>query len=38
LGPGGGNEGGEIIAQGSLLDLKQNPRSRTGPFLEARSR
>jgi excinuclease ABC A subunit len=37
LGPGGGNEGGEIIAQGSPLDLAQNPRSRTGPFLEARS-
>ncbi len=34
LGPGGGNEGGEIIAQGSPLDLKQNPRSQTGPFLE----
>jgi len=36
LGPGGGVEGGEIIAQGSPLDLKQNPRSQTGPFLEAR--
>jgi excinuclease ABC subunit A len=34
LGPGGGNEGGEIIAQGSPSDLKQNPRSQTGPFLE----
>jgi excinuclease ABC A subunit len=34
LGPGGGNEGGEIIAQGSPFDLKQNPQSRTGPFLE----
>ncbi len=34
LGPGGGSEGGEIIAQGSPLDLKQNPRSQTGPFLE----
>ena len=37
LGPGGGSEGGEIIAQGSPLDLKQNPRSQTGPFLETRS-
>ena len=36
LGPGGGVEGGEIIAQGSPLDLKQNSRSQTGPFLEAR--
>jgi excinuclease ABC A subunit len=34
LGPGGGNEGGEIIAQGSPFDLKKNPRSQTGPFLE----
>ncbi|MDY7041932.1 MAG: excinuclease ABC subunit UvrA, partial [Chloroflexota bacterium] len=34
LGPGGGNEGGEIVAQGSPSDLKQNPRSQTGPFLE----
>jgi excinuclease ABC A subunit len=34
LGPGGGNEGGEIIAQGSPQDLKANPRSHTGPFLE----
>jgi excinuclease ABC A subunit len=37
LGPGGGVEGGEIIAQGSPLDLKQNPRSQTGPFLEIAS-
>ena len=37
LGPGGGSEGGEIIAQGSPFDLKQNPRSQTGPFLETRS-
>ena len=37
LGPGGGSEGGEIIAQGSPLDLKQNPYSRTGPFLETGS-
>jgi len=37
LGPGGGVEGGEIIAQGSPLDLKQNPRSQTGPFLKTRS-
>lgn len=37
MGPGGGNEGGEIIAQGSPLDLKQNPRSQTGPFLKIAS-
>jgi excinuclease ABC A subunit len=34
LGPGGGREGGEIIAEGAPADLKRNPRSRTGLFLE----
>ncbi len=34
LGPGGGIEGGEVIAEGSPLDLKVNPSSRTGPFLK----
>jgi excinuclease ABC A subunit len=34
MGPGGGNAGGEIIAEGSPIDLKRNPKSRTGPFLE----
>jgi excinuclease UvrABC ATPase subunit len=37
LGPGGGVEGGEIIAQGPPLDLKGNARSQTGPFLEITS-
>jgi excinuclease ABC subunit A len=37
LGPGGGAEGGQLIAQGSPLDLAQDPRSQTGPFLETRS-
>ena len=37
LGPGGGVEGGEIIAQGSPWDLKQDPRSQTGPYLEIAS-
>jgi excinuclease UvrABC ATPase subunit len=37
LGPGGGVEGGEIIAQGSPLDLKQDTRSQTGPYLETGS-
>ncbi len=37
LGPGGGVEGGEILAQGSPLDLKRNPHSQTGPFLEIAS-
>lgn len=34
LGPGGGNAGGEIIAEGSPIDLNGNPQSRIGPFLE----
>jgi excinuclease UvrABC ATPase subunit len=33
LGPGGGSEGGEIIALGSPMDLKQSPHSRVAPFL-----
>jgi excinuclease ABC A subunit len=37
LGPGGGGQGGEIIAQGSPIDIMQNPHSKTGPYLEARS-
>lgn len=37
LGPGGGSAGGEIIAQGTPCDLKQNSRSQTGPFLETSS-
>jgi len=36
LGPGGGVDGGEVIAQGSVSDLKNNPHSRTGPFLKGR--
>ena len=38
LGPGGGRDGGEIIAYGSPRALRRNPRSRTGPFLAAGSR
>lgn len=33
LGPGGGSEGGQIIAQGSPDDLKTNPASMIGPYL-----
>ncbi len=36
LGPGGGSAGGKVIAQGSPIDLQQNPASQTGPFLEMR--
>jgi excinuclease ABC subunit A len=34
LGPGGGENGGLIVAQGTPEELKQNPGSVTGPFLE----
>jgi excinuclease ABC A subunit len=37
LGPGGGNEGSEIIAQGTPFDLQHNPQSKTGPYLGTRS-
>ncbi|NCD26574.1 MAG: ATP-binding cassette domain-containing protein, partial [Deltaproteobacteria bacterium] len=34
LGPGGGDNGGVIVAQGTPEELKINPGSVTGPFLE----
>ena len=34
LGPGGGENGGLVVAQGSPEELKDNPGSVTGPFLE----
>ena len=33
MGPGGGLEGGEIVAAGTLEDIKKCSRSRTGSFL-----
>lgn len=33
IGPGAGVEGGQIIAQGSVHDLKNNPNSITGAYL-----
>jgi excinuclease ABC subunit A len=33
VGPGAGSRGGEIVAQGTLEQLKQNPDSLTGRFL-----
>ena len=35
LGPGGGNEGGQVIAQGSPAQLRACPDSITGPYLYA---
>ena len=34
LGPGGGQEGGEIVAQGTVEQVVNNPQSRTGAFLK----
>ncbi len=34
LGPGGGKNGGEVIAQGTLEDILKNNKSVTGPYLK----
>ncbi len=34
LGPGGGESGGYIVAQGTPEEIRNNPRSVTGPFLD----
>ncbi|MGD7070877.1 excinuclease ABC subunit A [Acetobacter sp. AAB5] len=33
MGPGAGDEGGQIVASGTPADIAKNPESRTGPFL-----
>ena len=33
MGPGGGESGGEIVADGTPAQVKQNPRSITGRYL-----
>nr|WP_290707086.1 excinuclease ABC subunit UvrA [Gordonia sp. UBA5067] len=33
IGPGAGNDGGRVIAQGSVADVGADPQSRIGPFL-----
>jgi excinuclease ABC A subunit len=38
LGPGSGDKGGRIIAQGSPGELRENPHSVTGPFLYNRNK
>lgn len=37
LGPKAGAKGGEIITQGTVGQIEQNPQSQIGPFLSARS-
>ncbi|MCS7248293.1 MAG: excinuclease ABC subunit UvrA, partial [Anaerolineales bacterium] len=36
LGPGAGENGGEVVAQGKLEDILSNPRSLTGAYLSRR--
>ena len=33
LGPGGGTEGGRIVAAGTAVDIRETPESRTGRFI-----
>ncbi len=37
LGPGGGTQGGEIVATGSPADIQKNPSSLTGSWLQRRN-
>ena len=32
-GPGGGEEGGRVVACGTPAEVKRNPESRTGKFI-----
>ena len=36
MGPGAGENGGTVIAQGPLQEIKQDPSSRIGPFLSGK--
>ncbi|HEY6958210.1 MAG TPA: excinuclease ABC subunit UvrA [Candidatus Limnocylindria bacterium] len=38
IGPGAGEHGGEVVAQGTLDDILREPRSLTGQFLSGRRR
>lgn len=38
LGPGGGREGGRLVAQGSPAELRRHPTSPTGAYLDGRYR
>ena len=33
MGPGGGEEGGRVVACGTPAEVKRNPESRTGEFI-----
>jgi excinuclease ABC subunit A len=36
MGPGGGPDGGRIVAQGTLAEIAVSPQSVTGPWLASR--
>ncbi|GAE88878.1 excinuclease ABC subunit A [Acetivibrio straminisolvens JCM 21531] len=38
LGPGAGSHGGEIVAEGTVEEIKQNPNSITGQYLSGRKK
>ncbi|GLZ77793.1 excinuclease ABC subunit A [Actinorhabdospora filicis] len=38
LGPGGGDEGGRLVAEGTPGEIAASPGSRTGPYLRTRGR
>ena len=38
MGPGAGAKGGEVIAQGTIPGIMENPASQIGPFLAGRAR
>ena len=38
MGPGAGNEGGQIVAQGTPRQIEQNPRSLTGQYLSGKKK
>lgn len=38
FGPGAGKEGGNVVAQGTLDEIQNNPKSITGPYLSGRKK
>lgn len=38
MGPEAGSRGGQVIAEGPLSDIKQNPASQIGPFLSGKAK
>ncbi|HIN80156.1 MAG TPA: hypothetical protein EYN00_03680, partial [Planctomycetes bacterium] len=38
VGPGAGSEGGEVVGQGTVTEIRRSPRSVTGRYLDGRER